>query len=425
MVMKKLIFLVGTLIVGSAGFSQKMTLFECWEMARNNYPLIKGKEVLSRTTELNIRNINNQWLPQLRVEGQASWQSDVPHVGGGSGMPEISIPQAPKDQYKVHVNLNQKLYDAGKTRALSGVEKAKGMVEEQNIEVELQGVKRRVADLFFNVLMINQQKSQVERKLELLDVRLKEMTSLYKNGVVQQSSVKNLEAEIYLVRQNLVEIQHGIEIMLDNLSTYTGRKVDDPQKLLVPDVDVFFNPQSRPEYQLFQYQREQLEKSKFLTERNRWPVLSAFSQVGHGNPGYNMLKDDFDSYYMIGLKLKWTPWDWKETKRKKLVIENRSLLTDYREETFKINQERAIRQINGEIDQYLKMMDYDERIVNLKEEVVSQSEKRLKSGTITSSDYLMDLDAAIEAKTNKEIHKLQYLKGMALRFITGGHNQNQ
>jgi outer membrane protein TolC len=424
MIMKKSIFLFVALIAVNTVFSQRMTLFDCWEMSRENYPLIKGKETLARSTELNIKNIKNNWLPRLAISGQISWQSDVPHVEAGSGMPGVSIPQGPKDQYKMHLDVSQTLYEAGKTEALAQVEEIRGMVDEQNIEVELQTVKQMVTDLFFNVLMIDQQKKQIEQKLEALNSRQKELVSLYKNGVIQQSSVKNIEAEIYLVRQSLVEIEYGTEVLMDNLSTYVGRKLENPVELVVPEAADFLNPPSRPEYQLFQYQKEQLEKNKVLTGRNRLPVLAAFGQVGYGNPGYNMLKDDFDSYYMVGLKLKWTPWDWKETKRKKLVLENHSLLVDYREETFKVNQERAVRQITGEIDRYLKMMDYDERIVNLKKDVVEQSEKHLRNGTITSSDYLMDLDAAIEAEINKEVHKLQYLKGMASRFVAGRDNQN-
>ncbi|WP_462319642.1 TolC family protein, partial [Marinilabilia sp.] len=206
--MKKSIFLFVALIAVNTVFSQRMTLFDCWEMSRENYPLIKGKETLARSTELNIKNIKNNWLPRLAISGQISWQSDVPHVEAGSGMPGVLIPQGPKDQYKMHLDVSQTLYDAGKTEALAQVEEIRGMVDEQNIEVELQTVKQRVTDLFFNVLMIDQQKKQIEQKLEALNSRQKELVSLYKNGVIQQSSVKNIEAEIYLVRQSLVEIEY-------------------------------------------------------------------------------------------------------------------------------------------------------------------------------------------------------------------------
>ncbi|PWD97569.1 TolC family protein [Marinilabilia rubra] len=423
--MKNLILISFFLIGGSAGFAQNITLMDCWAMARENYPLIKGKEVLKRTTELNILNINSKWFPQFTVSGQASWQSDVPHVDAGSGMPGFSIPQAPKDQYKMNLDVSQTIYDAGKMRALAEVEEAKGNVEEQGIEIELHEIKRRVADLYFNVLMLSHQEKQVDQKLEALNARRKELSSLYENGVVHKSSLKNINAERLLVQQKLVSIQSGIKVLLNNLSSYIGQNIKNTENLQVPGVESFFNTGDRPEYQLFQYQKEQLQKTGDLDERNRWPVLVAFGQAGYGNPGYNMLNDEFDIYYMVGLKLKWTPWDWKETHRKKLVVEKRTQLINYREKAFRVNQERAVRQIDGDIDQFLKMMEYDDRIVVLRKEVVLESETRLKNGTVTFSDYLMDLNAAVEARINRDLHKLQYLRGMALKFITEGGSQNQ
>ncbi len=399
--------------------SQTLTLFDCWEMSRNHYPMLKGKEVLAKSTDLNIKNIKSKWFPQLDLVGQASWQSDVPNVDMGSTVPGLSVPQAPKDQYKIILDVNQTIYDGGRIEARSQIQDIAGSVEEQNIEIQLYEVKNRVTDLFFKSLILKEQEELFSHKLELLSSRIQEITSAFKNGVVKKSEVNTLEAEYLLASQEHSSILHSLNVLLDNLSSYIGRDISSVSFLHPPLANDFLNPQQRPEYRLFDLQQQQLNERSTLTKKDRWPVLAAFAQAGYGNPGYNMLKDEFDTFMMLGLRLKWTPWDWKESKRKTMVLQNQTILVEMQLETFSVNQSRAVSRFEGEISQYLKMMEFDDQIVRLREDIVVQSEKRLKNGTITSTDYMADLNADIHAKINRKMHRLRFLQNMALKFIAG------
>jgi outer membrane protein TolC len=274
--------------------------------------------------------------------------------------------------------------------------------------------------------MLYKQDMQIKHKLETIRARRDELQALLDNGAVEPGEVKTLDAELLLISQQSVALQYSIDALLDNLSSYTGRDIANVALLKLPSVGDFLTTEERPEYELFQLQQDQLQKSSVLTQRARWPVLAAFGQAGYGNPGYNMLKDEFDAFYMIGLRLKWTPWDWKETKRKTMVLTNRSQLIDIRRETFMVNQRRTVRQLNGEIGQYLKMMEFDNKIVELREDIAQQSAKKLLNGTITSADYMTDLDADVNARTNRDLHELQYLQALASKYITGegpGNNE--
>jgi hypothetical protein len=276
-----------------------------------------------------------------------------------------------------------------------------------------------VTDLFFKILILKEQEELFSHKLKMLSSRIEEMASAFRNGVVQKSEVNTLEAEYLLASQEHSAIRHSLDVLLDNLSSYTGQDISSVSNLHPPLANDFLDPPHRPEYRLFDLQQQQLNERSSLTKKDRRPVLAAFAQAGYGNPGYNMLKDEFDTFMMLGLRLKWTPWDWKESKRKTMVLQNQAMLVEMQRETFSANQSRAVRRFEGEISQYLKMMEFDDQIVRLREDIVVQSEKRLKNGAITSADYMVDLNADIHAKINREMHRLRFLQNMALKFIAG------
>jgi outer membrane protein TolC len=400
-------------------YGQELTLFDCLEKAEKQYPLLRGKEVLLKSADLNIRNLRTNWLPQMDVFAQALWQSDVSSIDSDTPMPGLSVPQAPKDQYKIALDVSQTLYDGGRTRKGVEVEKISGEVAVQDIEVQMLEVSKRVTDLFYSILMLEEQKHQVNHKLKVINSRRDEFEVLLENGAVSERAVKKMDAECFSVQQQLITIRTNQEALLANLSSFLGRRVEVASDLEKPSAGDLIVAEQRPEYYLFALKRNRLEKMTALQQRNRWPVLAAFGQGGYGNPGYNMLKDEFDTFFMVGLKLKWTPWDWKETKRKKQVFENQIRMIDLQEETFRVNQSRSVSQLAGEISRYQHLLELDSKIVELRRDIEEDSADNLKNGTITTADYLGDLDAHIGALINKELHQLAYLRGMTMKYLTG------
>ncbi|WP_291861092.1 TolC family protein [Marinilabilia sp.] len=399
--------------------AQNLTLFDCLDKAEQNFPLLKGKEVLLSSSDLNIQNLKNKWLPRMEATGQSSWQSDVPSVNMDVQVPGFSVPQAPKDQYKVAIDVSQILYDGGKTRKRIDVEQIAGNIETQSIEVQMLDVSKRVAELFFSILMLEEQKQQISHKLKVLESRISELDALLANGAVSESATKKLEAEYFEVQQQLISVETSEETLLANLASFLGELVKSASGLIKPSAGELLIPEPRPEYSLFALQKKRLEQMTELQQRNRWPVLAAFGQGGYGNPGYNMLKDEFDTFYMMGLRLKWTPWDWNETKRAKKVMENQMRLVDIEEETFRVNQYRAVNQLDGELSRFQQLIELDRKIVELRQGIEENSALLLKNGSITTSEYLDDLDLHISALINKDLHQLGYLQGMTMKFLSG------
>ena len=75
--MKRIVLLCGCLLVwGSAG--AQLTLDSCRLLARNHYPEIRRYDLVRQTEEYTLSNARREWLPQLSLSAQATWQTAVP-----------------------------------------------------------------------------------------------------------------------------------------------------------------------------------------------------------------------------------------------------------------------------------------------------------------------------------------------------------
>ena len=181
--------------------------------------------------------------------------------------------------------------------------------------------------------------------------------------------------------------------------------------LIVPEITIenynFVN--NRPEYILLNKQQTQVIAMKSLTQSKRLPILKAFGQAGYGRPGYDMLNNNFDSYFMIGARLHWNIWDWGKVKREKQVFDIQNSIINTQKETFNQNLKTDLHQRIADIEKYEKIIGTDETIVSLQKNVVNTVDNQLKNGSITSTNYLIEINKLVQANLNLEAHKLQLI----------------
>src|SRR5881394_3705124 len=112
---------------------QTLTLTKAYDLATQNYPLIKQRDLVTKTSSINIENLSKGFLPQFSVSGQATYQSDVTQVS--IPVPGISITPPSKDQYKIVADVNQLIYDGGAIKEQKNMQQLNNASEQQKIEV--------------------------------------------------------------------------------------------------------------------------------------------------------------------------------------------------------------------------------------------------------------------------------------------------
>ena len=406
--MQRILILMAILLPLATSSQETITLDECFDLVTRNYPLAKQSVLLDEQSRLDIEAINKGKLPKLDVNAQASYQSDVTLVP--IEIPGETIEPPNKDQYKATLDVNQLIYNGGLIDASAKVADAKGKISRQEVEVNLYGLKNQVNHLYLSVLLVQENQALLDAKERQLLARLEEVRAGVKFGSILPSSGDALEVELLKIKQNRSELDFSKSDLLQRLSLLIGRELNKDMKLQRPEV--FINPEKepgRPELMLFQLQKEQVDLSTELLSKTKLPKINAFAQGGFGNPGLNMLDNTFNPFYMAGLRLNWNVFDWNKTKAEKQSLQINKEIIDTQKETFEINNNLELVNLQSEIDKLGEQIQFDENIIPLREKMAKTAESQLKNGVITSSAYITEFTNLYEARNTLALHKTQML----------------
>lgn len=415
--------------------AQTFSLDDCQKAARENYPLIKRYDLISRTTDLTVSNLNKQWLPQVGASAQATYQSNVMTLPDAlKDMLEqrsYNVKGLRKDQYRVGLSVEQNIFDGGRISNQKNVAKAQGEVDKAQNDVNLYTVAQRVNELYFGVLTIDE-RLKINNDLQtLLQSNLDKLNALYKGGTATRSDVSSVKAEKLNAEQQETELKNTRWSLIQMLGVFCG--IGNITEISKPNPTLFlphsggessshllegtgeaFN--NRPELQLVDAQLKLADAQEKQLKSNLMPRLSAFAQGYYGYPGYDMFHDMFHRDWTlngtVGLKLTWSIGSLYTNRNDHAKIQaQRDLAENYRETFLFNNLLDKIKQDN-DIQKYRKMMIDDEKIVELRRDVRMAAESKLNHGIIDTNNLLQEINRENQAKNNMSIHEVEMLKQM-------------
>ena len=408
--MRKLISIFLFTLIFVSSYGQELTLDSCQAMARKNHPLLRQAGIIDQISELRQQNIQTLNLPQFDLNARASWQSEVTQLAlklpGFTGPEPLS-----KDQYKAYVDIKQKLYDGGIAKKRQELEEADRLISRQQNETDLYKIKETVNILYFNVLILQENLLIIELKKSTLDERIKIVGSAVSNGVALPNELDQLKAEKLITEQQETELKATSQTTVSLLEIVTGLKITEQNHFSRPaDSGIQNNDLNRPEIILFGLQKSKIDKNTEVLTNSRKPFVYAFGQAGYGRPGLNMLDNNFADYYMIGAGLAWNIWDWHKTTREKSTMKLQKELIDTNLDNFNRSIRMSLNQEENNFQKLKTLIGTDEQLVALKEQISKRSAVALENGTITSADYIRDLNAALQTKANLETHRVQLIQ---------------
>ncbi|AWG22171.1 transporter [Flavobacterium faecale] len=382
---------------------QKITLTSCYELAAKNYPLAKQTALLQQKSTFEIDAMNKAKLPKIDLNAQATYQSAVTQLP--ISIPNITITPLNKDQYRATVDVNQLIYNGGMIEANSKLKTAQTLTQQQQVAVNLYTLKSRINYSYLMILLWQDQNLLLLDKKNTIVSKIKEVKSAVKNGAVLPASEQVLEAELLKLKQALTENSFQRTKELQNLASLTKTTFEVNTVLEKPrTID---SNGTRPEIQFFDLQQAQIDASKEVISKSNLPKLNAFGQAGYGNPGLNMLNNSFEGFYIVGLKMNWTIFDWDKSKTDKQALDIAKEIVSTDKETFETNNQMQLAELQTEIEKMLIIIQTDDEIIQLREKVVQSSDSQLRNGVITASDYVTELNHLFEAKTNQKVHETQ------------------
>ena len=397
-----------------------LTLDICQKKALENYPLIKQKDLISKTSELKLINIAKVYLPQLNLNGQATYQSEVTELP--IVIPHVTIPTLDKDQYKAELDVNENIYDGGQSAKQKKLEQVSLQSNLQDLETELYQLKDKVNTVFFGIIALQESKKLLLVQKEDVKNNLAKVESGVKNGALLQSDADVLKAEIIKLDEQVIELESGITSGFNMLGDYLNATISETAILKLPEAVIAKTDYdiARPELKSFDLQQQTLDASKSLLDCRLIPRLSGFGELGYGRPGLNMLTNNFSSYYYVGAKVTWTLWDWHETKNEKQLIDIQSQTLNTQKDQFNQDIKLMLEKNISDIQKCQDLMEKDKEIIELRKSITLSSESQMVNGAITATEYLTEKNEELQAKLNLETHKIELVKAQIDYLTTKG-----
>ena len=415
--MKRIALLCGCLLAGLSAGAQ-VTLDECRRLAREHYPEIRQYDLVRRTEEYTLSNARRAWLPQLSFAAQATWQTEVPSfpnaLAGMLAQQGIDMPGMNKDQYKAALELNQTLWDGGKSEADKRIARAEAAEQARSTDVDLYALQGRVDNLFFGILLLDERIAQTWLTLDLLRSNLEKVRALQRNGMAMQSDADAVEAELLTVNQQLTQVTASRDSYRRMLEIFTGRPLGG-ERLERPDASEPRSMESsRPELALFDATADKLTAQERLVKAATRPRFGLFAQGYYGYPGLDMFKSmmsaDWQLNAIVGVRMSWNIGAFY-TKRNNLgKIDAAQRRIDVQRDVFLFNTQIQTAQEDGEITRLRNAINEDTRIVELRRSVRMAAESKLENGVIDATDLLRKITDETSAMLNRSTHEIELLQ---------------
>ena len=398
--------------------AQAQTLEECQQAAERNYPLIQQYGLIEKTTELTVTNIQKGWLPQVSASAQATLQSDV------TAFPDqiqevyqtmgIDMQGLKKDQYRVGIDVQQTVFDGGAIKNQKEIARQQGKVQAAQNEVNLYNVRKRVNEMYFGLLLINEQIALNKDLQRLLEQNEKKLASMVKGGTAAESDYLNVKAERLNVAQQMTGLQAQRQALVRMLSAFCGIEVKEIKTPpLAPPIEGR-GVAIRPELKAIDAQLKLADAQEKALNVALMPKLGVFAQGYYGYPSYNMFEDMMSRKFswngMIGARLSWNIGALYTRKNDKAKLNIQRSMFNVQRETFLFNNNLEQIQQNENIERFKKLMTDDEEIISLRSSIRKAAESKLSHGIIDVNDLVKEITNENAAKVQQRVHEIEMLK---------------
>ena len=407
------------LIISYFSFAHaQLTIEQCHKLAQDNYPLAKQYGLIEQSSKYTLENLTHTWFPQVSLAAQATYQNETPSFPeqmrsmlstGGLDMQGIA-----KDQYRVQIDVNQKIYDGGKASSEKAVTRAQEMEQKAQTEVDIYSLNKRVDELFFGVLLMNDRIKQTDMTLEMLNGNLDKLMSHVRNGIATTADESMLRAEIMTVEQNKTTMEWTRDSYKHMLEILIGEPIGNRQ-LIKPDETepkTFVN--NRPELRLIDAKIGAIDAREKAVNASVMPVLSAFGQAFYGYPGYNtfenMLNHKWSLNAMVGVRATWSLSSLYDRKNNLSRLATSRQQAELQREVFLLNNRMEASRENDEISRLRQLIKSDATIVALRGDVRQAEESRLKNGIIDIHKLVERITDENNAVQTQIIHNIELLK---------------
>lgn len=418
--MKRFISVVAWTALGLSSAYAQPDLEQCKEMARKHYPAIRQYDLISQSQDYNMSNVSKAWLPQVSLSAQATYQSDVARwpdqFESMLAAQGLDMPGLRQDQYKVQIDIQQTIWDGGKSKAEKTLTESETQQSLRAADVEMYALDNRIDNLYFGILLLQEQKRQVEDMIASLQNNLDYVNALVDNGVAMQADADAVEAQMLSSGQTLHQIKSSEESFRKMLELFIGDSLGTGSLSLPQTHQLMIAESQRPELMLFESQIKALEAKNQMFNVALTPKFALFAQGYYGYPGLNMFENMMSSRWslngIVGIRMSWNISSFYTDKTSRKQIRNAIDRVKMQKDIFTFNNRLQAEQDDAEIRRIKAVLADDDRIVRLRQNVREAAEARLQEGAIDMNDLLTKISDESAAMIARSTHEIELVKAI-------------
>lgn len=387
--------------------SDTLTVQQCRDLAVQNSPLQQKKLYAESISALQIRNLQSNNLPRINFGAQASWQTDVVEFPGDS--PLFQVPEIPKDQYRLSLDVAQRIWDGGSDRYQHQQRSLEAELAAAQVEVDVFQLRDLVTDLYFKTLLLQESEAILKLSKTDLESRMKQAEAAVAEGAALRTTADQVKIQILKTEQQITAVQVDKQALMEILAKWIDRENTDFQLIAPTSSEIPLQPEKRPEYRLFALQQSAYQLQKDRLNLQIQPRIEAFAQAGFGQPNpLNFFETGFEPFAMFGLRASWTPFDWGNRRRDAQVFDLQMKNVEAQRLAFEQKMEaNTVKEFWDLNVKYREQLKQDESIVALQEDIVRRADAQVKNGVMTATDYLAQLNLLTQARLAQKSHELQ------------------
>jgi len=394
------------------------TLDDCQQAAEQNYPLIRQYALIEKTTQWTVANIQKGWLPHVSAQAQATYQTDVAawpdQMKAMTAAMGIDIKGLTNDQYRLGIDVQQTIYDGGAIGSQKAVAREQGKVQAAYNEVNIYAVRKRVNEMYFSLLLIDEQIKLNGDLQTLLAGSERKLEAMTRRGTAAQSDLQSVRAERLLAQQKATELASQRQMLLRMLSTFCGIEVKEATKPATPAALPQQQAVRRPELKALDAQIGLLNAQERALDAALMPKVGIFAQGFYGYPGLNMFDDMMRHKWslnaIVGARLTWNIGALYTRKNDKARLQLQRDMTENTREVFLFNNNLEQIQQDENIARYQKLMARDGEIIALRQAVRKAAESKLAHGIIDVNDLVREINQENAACVQQSVHEIEMLK---------------
>jgi len=390
--------LVGLLSAGSVHSqplsNDSLSLSAIIKEVVQNHPMVKKAIEDLNASDAKIGIAQSGYLPIIDFATAYSRigpisEITLPNVGTFSLMP--------KDNYSAAINVNQTIYDFGKTEKGIQIERQGKELNRQTVEQVKQKLSQAVIGNYFTLIYLQEAIKIKDEQLSTLNEHLRFIQKKQETGSATQYEILTTQVRISSIENQKTDLETAHQVQVCQLNTLLGKPVTTPQRVknelnpgqpyLQSDTLISSAMQNRDEMKLAHEKAKLAELRYSITTSQNNPTFNGFFSGGFKN-GYIPYMYDPKANFVLGVSLRIPIYDGKHKLYNQ--IQARSAIQVNDQETEIARRSIVNEVVESEANVKASQKKVDQSVLQLLQatQAYNLGKVRFESGVITNLELL-------------------------------------